>query len=120
MKYIQINKEEIKEYLQKRKERRQAILEKRRNSEFAKKMAPVYLWMNRFSILLHVLLACALNFTIEAISRHSIVKAWEYMVYSAGPFFFNTYMIFITFLLVYLVKLEENIYNSYVKKSQIY
>lgn len=104
MKYIQINKEEIKEYLKKRKERRQAILEKRRNSEFAKKMAPVYLWMNRFSILLHVLLACALNFTIEAISRHSIVKAWEYMVYSAGPFFFNTYMIFITFLLVYLVK----------------
>lgn len=104
MKRIQISKEDIKEYLQKRKERRKAILEKRRNSEFAKKMAPIYLWMNRFSLLLHVLLSCVINFTIEAISRHSIVKSWEYMVYSPGPFFFNTYMIFITFLLVYLVK----------------
>lgn len=104
MKKIQINKEEIKEYLRQRKERRQQILEKQRNSRFAKAMAPVYLWMNRFSLLLQFLLAGGINFTIEAISRHSMREAWEYMTVTPWPFLFNTYMIFVTFLLVYIVK----------------
>ncbi len=104
MKKIQINKEDIKEYLRQRKERRQQILEKQRNSKFAKAMAPVYLWMNRFSLLLQFLLAGGINFTIEAISRHSMREAWEYMTVTPWPFLFNTYMIFVTFLLVYIVK----------------
>lgn len=94
----------IGEYFKQRKERRQAILEKRRNSAFAKKMEPVYLWMNRFSLVLHMLLACILNFTIEAISRHNPLEAWDYMVGSPWTFLFNAYMIFITFFLVYLVR----------------
>ena len=52
MKKIQISKEDIKQYFQQRKQRRQAILEKQRNSKFAKAMAPIYLWMNRFSLIL--------------------------------------------------------------------
>lgn len=104
MKKIQRNKEDIKEYLRQRKVRRQQILEKQRNSKFAKKMAPVYLWMNRLSLLLQFLLAGGINFTIEAISRHSMREAWEYMTVTPWPFLFNTYMIFVTFLLVYIVK----------------
>ena len=104
MKKIQISKEDIKQYFQQRKQRRQAILEKQRNSKFAKAMAPIYLWMNRFSLILQFLLAGILNFTIEAISRHSIGKAWEYMTMTPWPFLFNTYMIFVTFLLVYIVR----------------
>ena len=104
MKKIQISKEDIKQYFQQRKQRRQTILEKQRNSKFAKAMAPVYLWMNRFSLLLHFLLAGVINFTIEAISRHSMGEAWEYMTMTPWPFLFNTYMIFVTFLLVYIVK----------------
>lgn len=104
MKRIQIRKEDIKAYLRQRKERRQEILEKRRNSVFAKKMAPIYKWMNRFSLLLHFLWAFLLNFVMEAISRHSIGSAWEYFVKSPWTFLFNTYIIFITFLVVYLFK----------------
>ena len=104
MKKIQISKEDIKQYFQQRKQRRQEILEKRRNSAFARKMAPIYMWMNRFSLVLHFLLACVLNFVIEAISRHSAGPAWDYMVMSPWAFLFNAYMIFITFLLVYLVR----------------
>ena len=104
MKRIQIRKEDIKEYLKQRKERRQQILEKRRNSKFAKKMQPVYKWMNRFSLLLHFLLSCVINVIIEAISRHSLGPALEYMVSTPWTFLYNTYMIFITFLLVYLVR----------------
>lgn len=94
----------IKTYWKQRKERRAAIMEKRRNSAFAKKMAPVYMWMNRLSLILHFLLACFINLVIEAISRHSLGQAWEYMVTSPRTFLFNVYMIFITFFLVYLVK----------------
>ena len=66
MKKIQISKEDIRQYFQQRKKRRQEILEKRRNSAFAKRMAPIYKWMNRFSLLLHFVLACVINFVIEA------------------------------------------------------
>ena len=60
--------------------------------------------MNRFSLLLHVLYACLINLVIESISRHSFFAAWDYMVGSPWTFLFNTYLIFITFLLVYLVR----------------
>ena len=99
-----LKKEDIKEYWHKKKLRREAILEKRRNSAFAKKMQPVYKIMNRFSLLLHVLYACLINLVIESISRHSFFAAWDYMVGSPWTFLFNTYLIFITFLLVYLVR----------------
>lgn len=102
--FRKIKKEEIKEYWKAKKERREAILEKRRNSAFAQKMKPVYEIMNRFSLLFHVLYACLINFVIEGISRHSFFKAWDYMIESPWTFLFNTYLIFITFMLVYLVR----------------
>lgn len=98
------NKEEIKEYRRKKKERRERILEERRNSAFAKKMQPIYKWMNRLSLILHYLLACVLNFVIEIISRHSIGAAWEYMVGTPKVFLFNAFLIFATFSIVYLVR----------------
>lgn len=104
MKRIPISKQEIKAYFQKRKERRMQILEKRRNSAFAKKMEPIYQVMNRFSVLFHILLSVLLNFVVETISRHSFVEAWKYLTGSPWTFLYNTYLIFITFLIVYLVR----------------
>lgn len=104
MKRIQIRKEDILEYFKKRKERRQEILEKRRNSAFARKMQPIYKWMNIFSLPLQFLWSCIINLVIEAISRHSLGPAFEYMVSTPWTFLYNAYMIFITFLLVYMVR----------------
>lgn len=42
------------------------ILEKRRNGKFAKKMQPVYKWMNRLSVPLQFLLACIINFSSKS------------------------------------------------------
>ena len=67
-------------------------------------MQPVYKEMNRFSLVLQMLYACVINLVIEAISRHSLFEAWDYMVGSPWTFLFNTYLIFITFLLAYLVR----------------
>ena len=52
-----LKKEDIKIYWQARKERRERIIEERRNSAFAKKMIPVYTFMNHFSLVFHALLA---------------------------------------------------------------
>lgn len=99
-----LKKEDIKRHWKERKERRQKILEERRNSRFAKKMQPVYRMMDRFSLPLHYVLACILNFFIEVISRHSFFEAWEYLTGSPKVFLFNAFLIFATFSIVYLVR----------------
>ena len=95
---------DIKAHLKKQHERRQQILEKRRNSKFAKKMASYYKIMNRFSLPLQALWACIINFIIEALSRHSAIAAWQYMTGTPLVFLYNAFMIFVTFSIVYLFK----------------
>ena len=76
-----ISKEDIKEYWQSfrryRQRRRVEKAEKRRNSPFWQKMEKVFAWMNKFSHLMHAGWACVLYFIMEALSRHSVAKAWE-------------------------------------------
>ena len=48
--------------------------------------------------------ACIINFTIEAISRHSLAAAWNYMTGTPLVFLYNAFMIFVTFSIVYLFK----------------
>ena len=103
-KFRSMKPEDWKEWRKKRKERREEILEKRRSSPFAKKMAPYYRIMNRFSLIFHALWACIINFIIEAISRHSAFAAWDYMTGTPLVFLYNACMIFVPFLLVYLVR----------------
>lgn len=119
MKKIQFKKPDIKTTMQKiknlqkedviiwwrmKKERRERIVEERRNSKFAKKMKPVYHMMNKFSVILHILLSCVINFAIEAISRHSVFQAWDYLVGAPLVFLYNSFMIFTTLMIVYMVK----------------
>lgn len=99
-----LKKEDVKAYWKARHERRVRIIEERRNSAFARKMRPVYQFMNRFSLVFHALLACIINFAIEAISRHSAIEAWNYMTGTPVVFLYNAFMIFITFSVVYLFK----------------
>lgn len=99
-----IKGEDVRRYWRERRQRRQHILEQRRNSKFAKKMQPVYRFMDRISLILHFVLACVLNFFIEVISRHSLLQAWEYMTGTPEVFLFNAFLIFATFSIVYLVR----------------
>lgn len=99
-----LKKEDIKAHVKEKKARREHILEQRRNGPFAKKMQPVYKFMNRISFILQFFLACVLNFLIEIISRHSLFQAWDFLVGSPKVFLFNSFLISVTFLLVYLVR----------------
>ena len=99
-----LNKENLAACWKERGARRERILEERRNSPWARKMQPVYLWMNRLSLLFTALLSCTINLVIEAISRHSLFEAWDYMTGSPLVFLYNAFMIFMTFTVVYLFK----------------
>lgn len=99
-----LKREDVKTWWHAKKERRERILEERRNGPFARKMRPIYAFMNRFSLLFHVLLACGINFIIEAISRLSVFQAWDYMVDTPLVFLYNAYMIFMTLMVVYIVR----------------
>lgn len=99
-----LKKEDIVAHWKASRERRARILEARRNSAFAKKIQPVYAFMNKFSLIFHGLLACLINFVIEAISRHSVFEAWHYLTGAPMVFLYNAFMIFITFSIVYLFK----------------
>lgn len=106
MKRIQMK--DLKERMQQKRERReekyQAKKEKRENSALGKAMKKAIPVINKVSLLLHVVLACVLNFIIEALSRHSPARAWEYMTTSPMTFLFNAYMIFASLFLVYIVR----------------
>ena len=94
----------IKEYRQARKLRREGILEKRKNSELGRKLQPIYDKMNKWSVVLQILLVIVINFLIEFISRHSFAKAWEYMVGSPWVFLYNCFIIALPFSIAYLVR----------------
>ena len=61
-------------------------------------------FMNKYSILFHVFLACFLCFMIEWFSRHSFVAACKFITGKTTVFLYNSLIIFATFLSVYFFK----------------
>lgn len=60
--------------------------------------------LNLLSVPLQYLGCCVLYLVIEAISRHSLGEAWDYMVESPLIFLYNALLIFTTSLIVYLFR----------------
>lgn len=59
---------------------------------------------NRFSLVLHALMSWMIYFVMEAVSRHSVAAAWTFMTESTAAYAYNSFMIFMSFMLVYLVR----------------
>ena len=59
---------------------------------------------NWLSLPLQALGCCILYLVIEAFSRHSLASAWSYMVESPWVFLYNAFLIFTTFMVVYLFR----------------
>ena len=57
---------------------------------------------NKISLILQALWCAVLYFIIEALCRHSVVEAWNYMTGKPLVFAYNTACIFTTMLIVYL------------------
>lgn len=96
--------EDIKRF---RKKLHEIRLEKTRayeQSAFYRKTQALYTRMNQCSLLLHAIWAVIINFSIEAMSRHSVLAAWNYLCDSTKAFYYNAFIIFVTFSIVYLFK----------------
>ncbi len=61
-------------------------------------------FLNRYSLLLHVLLACGVCFVIEWISRHSFLQACSFVVDRNLVFLYNSLIVFASLMFVYAVK----------------
>lgn len=60
--------------------------------------------LNRFSLLFHWLWAMVLEFMIESFSRHSVLEGIVFVAERPLVFFYNVLLIFMTFMIVYLVR----------------
>ena len=77
---------------------------KSKNCSDSIKKQQILSFMNRYSLILHMVLACFLCFMIEWFSRHSFVSAFQFMIGKKTVFLYNSLIIFATFLIVYLFK----------------
>ena len=75
-----------------------------RGSAFGQKMNVLGGFMNKWSLIFHGIWAILINYIIEAMSRHSMMAAWEFSRVSTKAFLYNAFMIFVTFSIVYLFK----------------
>lgn len=67
-------------------------------------MKPWYEKLNRVSLILQAFGCCVVYYLIEAISRHSLVEAWTFMMEKPLVFLYNAGIIFATSLVAYLVR----------------
>lgn len=65
---------------------------------------PKVKFLNKYSLLFHGILACALVFIIEWISRHSLSSAAGFCVSSPLTYLYNVLLVFATLLIAYLFK----------------
>ena len=59
----------------------------------------LYKVCNRISLLLHALFSAAGYFLIEALSRHSVLEAWNFMTGKPLVFAYNATLLFTTSLI---------------------
>lgn len=64
----------------------------------------VIAFLNRYSLLFHVLLACGICFVIEWVSRHSFLSACGFVIDRNLAYLYNSLLVFTSLLLVYTVK----------------
>lgn len=98
--------EEAGDTTQKTKDKIRRVMKKKVKKERPRnpKIDRTIAWMNRYSILLHMLLACGVCFVIEWISRHSFSEACEFATDRNLVFLYNAFLIWTTLTLVYIVK----------------
>lgn len=91
-----------------RAQARQAADEKLQELKVKAEQSPesqaVLRFMNRYSILFHVLLSCGVCFVIEWVSRHSFLEACSFAVDRNLVFLYNSLIVFASLLLVYTVR----------------
>lgn len=61
-------------------------------------------FLNKYSILFHLLISCAIVFIVEVISRRNFLSACSFVGSHTGAYFYNAFIVFTSLCLVYLFR----------------
>ena len=61
-------------------------------------------FLNKYSLLFHAIIAMAIVFIVEIISRRSFVSACKFVDAHTLAFMYNSFLVFVSFSLVYLFR----------------
>ena len=61
-------------------------------------------FLNKYSILFHLLISCAIVFIVEVISRRNFLSACSFVASHTGAYFYNAFIVFTSLCLVYLFR----------------
>ena len=61
-------------------------------------------FLNKYSILFHAIAAMAIVFIVEVISRRSLISACKFVDAHTLAFMYNSFIVFVSFALVYLFR----------------
>lgn len=92
----------IKNFMQQRKEKK--AMKVKRHLIAPEKKEKIIRFLNRYSLVFHALLACAVCFVIEWVSRHSFMEAFSFVFDRSLVFLYNSLLVFATLALVYLFR----------------
>ena len=94
----------LKAFFTKMQNFKKTLQEKRAKKEPNVRVMKTVAFMNRYSLLFHVVLSCLLCFVIECISRRSFFSACSFVGGHTLAYFYNAFIIFVSLSLVYLFK----------------
>ncbi len=77
---------------------------KKKERELSMAQERCFAFLNKWSLLLHVVLACAIVFVVEWISRRSISSAVSFVGSHTLAYLYNAFIVYISLLLVYLFR----------------
>lgn len=75
-----------------------------KKKELSPKQQKIIQFLNRYSLIFHVLLSCDLVFLVELISRRNLFSAFDFINKHTFAFFYNSLIVFASLTLVYLFK----------------
>ena len=76
----------------------------KRNIEHSEKYYKRIAFLNKYSLFFHAIIALAIVFIVELISRRNFISACAFVGTHTLAYFYNAFLVFVFFILVYLFK----------------
>ncbi len=96
--------ERVRQIRARRQAHRARILARQEARRQSPKWQARIAFLNKYSLLFHILLACGVCFVIEWVSRHSFLSACSFVLDRNLVFLYNSLIVFASLMLVYTVK----------------